>query len=297
MAVEILTRGFPGDVWVSREPLPGSECSLEIWLNQDVARRCPTRWRGQVLERQIPAALFNRNLGRWVRSNDDEVKKRLPFISIAKAAADRWLWCVWDGGFRAYYCGLDPRYGYAATKAEAEEMAGGLSHFSRAAYEWRTTLTQRRAKPSESTGAQATEYVWYRTWGGSVLPARVLKKTRKRIFVDPPRGPGGWRSTISLDRAKLEAGEEVWDGHFLGADIYTLHKPETSESRPVPDAIRALGLGWPSTARDVKRAFRRMSRKLHPDVGGDHEAFIELQAKYEEALKAVASAYSEQIGA
>ncbi len=37
---------------------------------------------------------------------------------------------------------------------------------------------------------------------------------------------------------------------------------------------------------DLSRLFRRRARELHPDQGGDHEAFIELHRLYEELMKA-----------
>ncbi|HEV2808912.1 MAG TPA: J domain-containing protein [Acidimicrobiales bacterium] len=44
-----------------------------------------------------------------------------------------------------------------------------------------------------------------------------------------------------------------------------------------PETARSL-LQLPSTAssRDIERSFRRLARKLHPDQGGDTEAFRQL---------------------
>ena len=39
------------------------------------------------------------------------------------------------------------------------------------------------------------------------------------------------------------------------------------------DAYKVLGLCTDANARDVRSAFRRISLKLHPDRGGDPEAF------------------------
>ena len=59
--------------------------------------------------------------------------------------------------------------------------------------------------------------------------------------------------------------------------------PERVEA-PVPDALRALGLGPEATVADVRRAFRRHALRAHPDRGGSAEAFRRLLASYEEAL-------------
>ena len=53
-----------------------------------------------------------------------------------------------------------------------------------------------------------------------------------------------------------------------------------SESRS-PFAV--LGLTPTATVAQVKAAYRRRSRKLHPDVGGDEEAFRELTDAFREA--------------
>lgn len=52
-----------------------------------------------------------------------------------------------------------------------------------------------------------------------------------------------------------------------------------------PKCLRALGLNRTATDDEVKRAYRRRARDLHPDAGGTAEAFCELQAQYEAALQ------------
>jgi hypothetical protein len=49
-----------------------------------------------------------------------------------------------------------------------------------------------------------------------------------------------------------------------------------------------LGLNQRDTLykKDVRNAYRRKARKLHPDVGGDAEAFKQLYAAYRTLLKA-----------
>ncbi|GIX48229.1 MAG: hypothetical protein KatS3mg131_2440 [Candidatus Tectimicrobiota bacterium] len=55
-----------------------------------------------------------------------------------------------------------------------------------------------------------------------------------------------------------------------------------------PACLRLLGLTWPCTTAEVKRAFRRQAKRLHPDVGGDSEAFQRLCRAYHEALALLA---------
>jgi hypothetical protein len=56
-----------------------------------------------------------------------------------------------------------------------------------------------------------------------------------------------------------------------------------------PRAIAALGLRAGCTAEELKRAYRKRVKKLHPDHGGDHRRFLLLQAHFEEALAIVGS--------
>ena len=55
-----------------------------------------------------------------------------------------------------------------------------------------------------------------------------------------------------------------------------------------PRAIAALGLRLPCSEEDLKRAYRKRVKKLHPDHGGDERRFLLLQAHFEEALAIVA---------
>lgn len=57
-----------------------------------------------------------------------------------------------------------------------------------------------------------------------------------------------------------------------------------------PGSLHALGLEMPCTEQDVKRAYRRLAEKTHPDRGGDREAFLRLQRQFEEALDFVREA-------
>lgn len=47
------------------------------------------------------------------------------------------------------------------------------------------------------------------------------------------------------------------------------------------EALDVLGLRGPAAAEDVKRAYRRLARELHPDAGGDTAAFQRVRAAFE----------------
>lgn len=50
-----------------------------------------------------------------------------------------------------------------------------------------------------------------------------------------------------------------------------------------PPCLRALGLEWPCTEEDVKVAYRRLAKELHPDHGGDIHRFLRLHEQLEQA--------------
>lgn len=64
---------------------------------------------------------------------------------------------------------------------------------------------------------------------------------------------------------------------------YRAHERQAPASR----SLGALGLQVGATAADVRAAFRRLSFDVHPDRGGSHEAFVELNAIYRRALASV----------
>jgi len=72
--------------------------------------------------------------------------------------------------------------------------------------------------------------------------------------------------------------------------VVTGYRAEMPEwvRRQTPRCILALGLTMPCTADDVRAAYRRKVKRLHPDRGGDRRQFLRLQAHFEEALAFVA---------
>lgn len=60
-----------------------------------------------------------------------------------------------------------------------------------------------------------------------------------------------------------------------------LQGPTVSEPLTRAEALRALSLTSDADADDVKRAYRRLAREHHPDLGGDPEVFHELQRAFE----------------
>ena len=48
-----------------------------------------------------------------------------------------------------------------------------------------------------------------------------------------------------------------------------------------PDYYKTLGVARNATADEIKKAFRKLARKHHPDTGGDEAKFKELNEAYE----------------
>ena len=143
---------------------------------------------------------------------------------------------------------------------------------------------------------------------------RVIKKTKKRVWLyqypyDPeslPNSPEDWR-LFSFDREELEQKGGVfrnWQFYYTEEGMRR-HKEEQAEREAQwrrqwaergytnggsgqgahANCFTILGLSFDCTQKDVKRAFRRKSREVHPDNGGSHEAFIELRQAYEQAMR------------
>jgi len=68
-------------------------------------------------------------------------------------------------------------------------------------------------------------------------------------------------------------------------------RAERSSSRPLPSppsSFAQLGLSWPCTDTEVRRAWKLKAAASHPDRGGDHQTFINLTRARDEALRYVA---------
>ena len=138
-------------------------------------------------------------------------------------------------------------------------------------------------------------------------PLRVVEELRRRIAQLEQRSPGrgtrtanhtdaqgrdGRQQTAQQHRGSRGQGGAQSDTHHQRRDSSGAGRQQgpTGRSRrsapdpPAPDprsqALQLLGLEPGSSQQAIKRAYRRLAKAHHPDLGGDVEAFHRLDAAY-----------------
>jgi len=102
--------------------------------------------------------------------------------------------------------------------------------------------------------------------------------------------------TLRLDRIYLEQNGRAWhqptrDSFSLAPDPRFLwawgptHEPEQNRPVFVPTCLRVLRLGGDANREDVDRAYRILAKTVHPDAGGNADAFRTIHAAYEQACR------------
>lgn len=84
---------------------------------------------------------------------------------------------------------------------------------------------------------------------------------------------------ISLDR---QAFKEILDEYFYCV-YYRIYQENGLAQFNLydPGLLNLLGLPSKATDLEVKKRFRELAKKYHPDMGGDSEKFIELMGTYD----------------
>lgn len=146
-------------------------------------------------------------------------------------------------------------------------------------------------------------FLWAAWWTGP---------PEREPFRKPDASSGGARDREDA-RAQAEraAGQKLVeiDGRWAGAWVRVLRGdppwPRPAAPReegspggaPIPPppagskpwALGVLGLAAGASPADVKRVFRALALRTHPDHGGDSAAFVELKRAYDVALAAATS--------
>ncbi len=152
-------------------------------------------------------------------------------------------------------------------------------------------------------------------------PGFAIVATRRRRFlwaawwsappeVDPFRRPdasSGGARTREEARAAAERAAGVplvelesrwagaWSRVLRGEPAWSKPRERGTSAAPAPPpegsktwALAVLGVGPAATALEIKRAFRAVALRTHPDRGGDDAAFIDAKRAHDVALAAVA---------
>lgn len=128
-------------------------------------------------------------------------------------------------------------------------------------------------------------------WNTLYLPYRITKITAARIHVEHKD------TRIQLNRTTMEREGKQYHTRFH--EYFYAEKPAPNSadwnwagSRPdfvIPnftgDCLATLGLTTPYTSADVRRAYKRLAKTAHPDLGGSHQAFIKLKQAHDSALR------------
>jgi DnaJ domain len=251
-----------------------------------------------------------------MKLNDETCQPR---AALAKVGASKWFWVFWEN-YRDCFDGKEPRrHGFSDSYESAVESCGGIdnltdslgrySPWAHFALEWRSIYAARRRKPNPEAApdVHVTEYLWHSDHYAHTSVVhndsgfhrhRILRKTGKKVFVNEDctgaidDAGGVFRvKARALNRADLEEKgfapvhdrRRSNDERIEEWGEFYVQLPEPRE-REVPECLAFLGLKPPATTAQVKRAFRKRSRQLHPDAGGDAERFRVLYEHYEAAL-------------
>lgn len=124
-------------------------------------------------------------------------------------------------------------------------------------------------------------------WNEEYVPFKVVRLTPKTIYTESadgikvrlPRGerpkrPGHARhTTLEIDGKQYHSRFH----EYFYAEIPTVKPPAPNPTSPYAYSLLLLGLAPPFSDDDVKRAYKKLALKAHPDQGGNHFDFIRLK--------------------
>jgi hypothetical protein len=236
-------------------------------------------------------------------------------FAITSLGRDHWYWVVWPS-LNELQDSLRPLLhiaeGQTPTKEEAVEKAldaAGMyatwiaAKYARAYYQ--NTKSGKRSMGGHQAHLPTLHEFLYRDIYDPAIrqwvskPHRILQRTGKYIYVEQrpfsPEDRTGGRlegepPAYRLDREALEQQGYA----FIPASaslpeqeepVFFISERNAWDESQVPQCLKILHLSWPCTITEVQETYKKMVRSAHPDGGGSHEQFIELQAAYEQALK------------
>ena len=242
------------------------------------------------------------------------------FFAIVSIGKERWYWVVWPSLQELQTSEIPLSHvaeGYEKTKAEAVEkaleVAGMYAEWIGAKYaksyhqntKARVTRKEYGSPIGESLDSLVMHEFLYRdifdaaTQQWDAVPHRVVRRTTKYVYVEQhPYSDnsltGSWLEgelpTYRLDRQALEENGYAFipataDLADKEEPIFFNHERRKWTGDQVPACLKVLQLSWPCTVTEVHEAYRKLVKNAHPDGGGSHDKFLELQAAYEQALR------------
>jgi hypothetical protein len=158
------------------------------------------------------------------------------------------------------------------------------------------TMIYHQSRYWKSENLQAGEVLG---WNARYLPYVVTRVTEKTIYATGC-GPDGQTSRVQLPRTKrpqrpgcapdktLEAHGKQYHSRFHEYFYVEIPKAKSVIHNWMSQhakAVSLLGLTSPFSADDVRRAYKKLALKAHPDVGGSHNEFIRLKEARDIALR------------
>lgn len=138
-------------------------------------------------------------------------------------------------------------------------------------------------------------------WNTKFIPYRIIEITPQRIKIEHQADTiAGTVKTakdykpLFLNRATMEAKGQQY--HTRYHEYFYAAKPrrdpeheyqyQPAPVRPPTKAMIVLNIAsMPYSKDDVRRAYKRLAKTMHPDTGGSHQAFIELKEAHDSALR------------
>lgn len=118
-------------------------------------------------------------------------------------------------------------------------------------------------------------------FGGEADPCARLVFDRFFDLHEPPRGGAKYtlRELAAMDR---DAYRQALDAYFASV-YYALYQERgmTAIIAYDPAALEQLGLSPYADEAEIKKRFRELAKRYHPDAGGDEARFIALMKLYE----------------
>lgn len=101
------------------------------------------------------------------------------------------------------------------------------------------------------------------------------------------KGAKRWHDKNNKLSATLEVARQTPLTPEMLAAIDTMRQRVKASTKPfLAEEFALLGLEPGATKREIKNAYRRQARKLHPDKGGTEEAMKALNVAYKRVLAA-----------